>query len=188
MGNRLSKIYTRQGDDGTTGLGDGSRTNKDSDRIEALGAVDELNSFIGQILCHQVPAEVEECLLSVQHTLFDIGGEICIPSFRMVQAERVEYIENCLDSFNAELEPLKDFILPGGTFAAGACHIARTVCRRAERRLHRLASNEDISEISFKYLNRLSDLLFVAARYINKKDGKPDVLWEHDRSKQKFKR
>ncbi len=188
MGNRLSKIYTRTGDDGTTGLGDGSRTPKDSHRIEALGAIDELNSCIGQLLSCDIPDAIDQCLFEVQHTLFDIGGEICIPEFRMVEADRVKALEGHLDQFNEELEPLKEFILPGGTYAAAICHSARSICRRAERRLHTLAREEDVSDISRQYLNRLSDLLFVVARYLNKHAGHTDVLWRHDRTREKFKR
>jgi len=188
MGNRLSKIYTRTGDDGATGLGDGSRTPKDSDRIEALGAIDELNSCIGQVLALEIPEDVDQCLFEVQHTLFDIGGEMCIPEFRMVDQERVDALENQLDKFNENLEPLKEFILPGGTEAASICHSARSICRRAERRVHTLARNEDVSNVSRQYLNRLSDLLFVVARYLNKNAGGSDVLWRHDRTRKKFKR
>lgn len=188
MGNRLSKIYTRTGDDGTTGLGDGSRTSKDSMRIEALGTIDELNSVIGQLLACEIPSDVDRCLFDVQHTLFDIGGEICIPEFRLVEQDRVDNLERDLDRFNRDLAPLKEFILPGGTPAAAICHTARVVCRRAERRVHTLARDEDVSEVSRQYLNRLSDLLFVVARYLNKQAGGSDVLWRHDRSREKFKR
>ncbi len=187
MGNRLSKIYTRTGDDGTTGLGDGSRAPKDSNRIEALGAIDELNSCIGQILALEIPEDVDQCLFDVQHTLFDIGGELCIPEFRMVNQDRVEALESMLDKFNEDLEPLKEFILPGGTPAAAICHSARGICRRAERRVHTLAREEDVSEVSRQYLNRLSDLLFVVARYLNKQAGGADILWRHDRTRKKFK-
>ena len=187
MGNRLSKIYTRTGDDGTTGLGDGSRTPKDSNRIEALGAIDELNSCIGQLLSCDIPQEVDQCLFEVQHTLFDIGGEMCIPEFRMVDSARVTALEQSLDEFNKDLEPLKEFILPGGTTGAAICHSARSICRRAERRVHTLAKDEDVSDASRQYLNRLSDLLFVVARYLNHHAGGKDVLWRHDRTRQKFK-
>ncbi len=188
MGNRLSKIYTRTGDDGTTGLGDGSRTPKDSNRIEALGSIDELNSCIGQLLSHNLPEEIDQCLFEVQHTLFDLGGEICIPEFRMVEADRVEALEKNLDEFNRDLEPLKEFILPGGTPAASICHSARSICRRAERRVHTLAQDEDVSDVSRQYINRLSDLLFVMARYLNHHASQADVLWRHDRTRKKFKR
>ncbi len=188
MGNRLSKIYTRTGDDGTTGLGDGTRTPKDSRRIEALGAIDELNSCIGQLLSHDIPEDVDQCLFGVQHTLFDIGGEMCIPEFRLVDEARVKELEKSLDQFNQDLAPLKEFILPGGTPAAAICHSARSICRRAERRVHSLANQEDVSEASRQYLNRLSDLLFVVARYLNQRSGVDDILWKHDRSRPKFKK
>ncbi len=183
MGNRLSKIYTRTGDGGTTGLGDGSRTEKDSSRVEALGAVDELNSCIGVLMTCDVSDEILECLLSIQHTLFDIGGEISIPGYVLVKADRIDFLEQELDRLNEDLEPLKEFILPGGTAASAQCHMARTVCRRAERRLHTLSKGEDTSEVAKKYLNRLSDLLFVMARHINKEAGAGDVLWKHERKK-----
>ncbi len=188
MGNRLSKIYTRTGDDGTTGLGDGSRVSKGSIRVKAMGELDELNSAIGVVLTNELPDEVAECLLSVQHTLFDIGGELSIPDFRMVNADRVKFLEHNLDEFNRNLAPLKEFILPGGTSAAAHTHVARSICRRAERTLHMLSAQEDISDISRQFVNRLSDLLFVAARYLNHCTGGSDVLWEHDRTKKKFKK
>ncbi|MDE0308273.1 MAG: cob(I)yrinic acid a,c-diamide adenosyltransferase [Acidiferrobacterales bacterium] len=189
MGNRLSKIYTRTGDDGTTGLGDQSRVSKDSDRIEAIGQLDELNSFIGVTLANELPENVRSCLNRVQHTLLDIGGELAVPGFdALVTAENVKFLEDHLDALNNELAPLKEFILPGGTPAAAHCHVARTVCRRVERRLHTLANQEDVSQFSRQYVNRLSDLLFVAARYINLKSGDADVLWDHDRTKKKFKK
>ena len=181
MGDRLSKIYTRTGDDGTTGLGDGSRTAKDDVRIEAIGSVDELNSVIGMLLCEAVPANIQDCLTGVQHRLFDIGGELSIPGHIMVTDERVTGLEGMLDELNGHLAPLKDFILPGGTRAAALCHLARTVCRRAERRVHTLGKQVDINPASAHYLNRLSDLLFVMARYLNKQAGEPDVLWQHER-------
>ena len=175
MGHRLSKIYTRKGDDGTTGLGDGSRTSKDSPRVDAMGDIDELNSCIGVMLTHDVPEEIQSCLSSVQHTLFDIGGELSIPGLVLVKDDRVTFLEQNLDQFNSELAPLKEFILPGGTPAAAMGHIARSVCRRAERKFHTLAKSEDVSEVSRKYLNRLSDLLFVISRYINLEAGGKDI-------------
>mgnify|MGYP001815586428 CR=1 FL=1 len=183
MGDRLSKIYTRTGDDGSTGLGDGARVDKDSLRVEAMGTVDELNCSIGVLRCHSLPDSIESALTNIQHSLFDIGGEICIPGSSFITAERVDRLEQRLDSLNEALEPLKEFILPGGSAAAAACHHARAVCRRAERRTLSLAKAEDINPVSLKYLNRLSDLLFVMARYINKTAGIADVLWEHERSK-----
>ncbi len=189
MGNRLSKIYTRTGDDGSTGLGDGSRIAKDSNRIEAIGQLDELNSSIGVTLTNELPDNVRSCLNRVQHTLLDIGGELAVPGFdELVTAENVKFLEDHLDEFNGELSPLKEFILPGGVPAAAHCHVARTVCRRVERHLHTLAKEEEVSQFSRQYVNRLSDLLFVAARYINLKGGDADVLWDHDRTKKKFKK
>ncbi|MDX2455873.1 MAG: cob(I)yrinic acid a,c-diamide adenosyltransferase [Gammaproteobacteria bacterium] len=183
MGNRLSKIYTRTGDDGSTGLGDGSRTGKDSPRVEAMGTVDELNCAIGILLCHSLPDAIQSALTDIQHSLFDIGGELCIPGSTVITADRVDTLEELLDALNANLAPLKEFILPGGSPAAAACHQARVVCRRAERRSYSLAKNETINPVSLKYLNRLSDLLFVMARYLNKEAGRPDVFWKHERSK-----
>ncbi len=181
MGHRLSKIYTRTGDQGTTGLADGSRVDKDDARIEAMGAVDELNSAIGVLLTETLSDPVRECLLSIQHTLFDLGGELSIPSHRMISQPKVEQLEHQLDVFNADLEPLKEFILPGGSRAAAQCHVARGICRRAERRLVTLAKlSDDISPISRQFVNRLSDLLFVLARVLNRAADQPDVLWSRD--------
>ena len=173
MGNRLSKIYTRTGDNGTTGLGDGTRINKDSLRVEAMGDVDELNAVIGILLTEPLSETISKTLTRVQHDLFDLGGEICIPGHAMVKPERVDALENVLDELNDKLEPLKEFILPGGTRAAAYCHLARTVCRRAERQLVRLDRNAAVTPASLKYLNRLSDLLFVMCRAINKDAGIP---------------
>lgn len=180
MGNRLSKIYTRTGDTGTTGLGDGTRINKDSTRVDALGDVDELNAVIGILLTEPLPELISKTLVSVQHDLFDMGGEICIPGHAMVKPERVDALENVLDELNDQLEPLKEFILPGGTRAAAYCHLARTVCRRAERQLIRLNREAAVTPASLKYLNRLSDLLFVMCRSINKDAGHSDVLWQNE--------
>ncbi|HSH74020.1 MAG TPA: cob(I)yrinic acid a,c-diamide adenosyltransferase [Methylophilaceae bacterium] len=179
MGNRLSKIYTRTGDKGTTGLGDGSRIDKDSLRVEAMGDVDELNAVIGILLTEPLPEIIRDTLTRVQHDLFDLGGEICIPGHSMVKSGRIEVLENTLDTLNDELEPLKEFILPGGTKAAAYCHLARTVCRRAERQLVKLNREENVTEISLQYLNRLSDLLFVMCRSINQFSDVPDVLWKN---------
>ena len=180
MGNRLSKIYTRTGDDGNTGLGDGSRSGKDAPRIEAIGAVDELNSFIGIVLTQSLPDGCKRILQSVQHRLFDLGGELSIPGYEMINAQHVQDLERELDALNSELKPLKDFIVPGGSPAASACHTARSVCRRAERRLVTLSRTETVSPLALQYLNRLSDYLFVAARYVNHKAGVGDVLWQRD--------
>ena len=181
MGNRLTKIYTRTGDDGTTGLGDGARVAKDDARIEAIGSVDELNCVTGVLLCEALPGTLSDSLLDIQHHLFDIGGELSIPGYVMVTDAQVSELENLLDTVNADLPPLKDFILPGGTRAAALCHQARAVCRRAERRVHTLAQQADINMAGLRYLNRLSDLLFVLARHINKQAGEADVLWKHQR-------
>ena len=178
MGNRLSKIYTRTGDDGTTGLGDGSRADKDCERIEAIGAVDELNSVIGVVLTCELPEAIKQSLTQIQHELFDLGGELSIPGYNLIQVEQIDRLEELLDDLNKDLSPLKDFILPGGSSAAANCHFARGVCRRAERRLVTLSHYEEVSDISLMYLNRLSDLLFVMARSINKQQGLGDVLWQ----------
>jgi len=184
MGNRLSKIYTRTGDDGTTGLGDGSRVPKDGARVEAYGTVDELNSVVGVLLAVPgVPQEIAECLTEVQHELFDLGGELCIPGHQMIRAEQVTRLEQALDGFNEALPPLKEFILPGGGPAAAACHLARTVARRAERRAWTLARAEQVNPELLKYLNRLSDLLFVVARVLARHERGAEVLWKHQRGK-----
>jgi cob(I)alamin adenosyltransferase len=186
MGNRLSRIYTRTGDDGTTGLGDGSRVSKDGARVEAYGTVDELNSVIGVLLAVPgLPPAVTACLIEVQHELFDLGGELCIPGHTLIRAEHVARLEKSLDEFNDPLPPLKEFILPGGGPAAAACHLARTVARRAERRVWTLAKAESISPEVAKYLNRLSDLLFVLARVLARHERGTEVLWRHDRGRAK---
>jgi cob(I)alamin adenosyltransferase len=182
MGNRLSKIYTRTGDKGTTGLGDGSRVDKDSLRVDAMGDVDELNAIIGIMLTELILVGMRETFTAVQHDLFDLGGEICLPGHNIIKPERVTQLENALDNWNDELEPLKEFILPGGSRAAAYCHLARTVCRRAERQLVRLSRQEPVTEVSLQYLNRLSDLLFVACRSLNKAAGQDDVLWKNKSS------
>ncbi len=178
MGHRLSKIYTRTGDAGTTGLGDGSRTGKDSLRIAALGDVDELNSVIGVLLCEELPLQVRELLTGVQHDLFDLGGEMSIPGAVLVKDTQPARLEAAIDHYNGDLKPLKEFILPGGTRAAALTHQARTVCRRAERALVALAVEEKVSEVGRQYLNRLSDLLFVLGRWLNKDAGRGDVMWQ----------
>jgi len=179
MGNRLSKIYTRTGDKGTTGLGDGSRVDKDSLRVEAYGTVDELNSAVGLVLCADLPDEVRSCLTRAQHELFDLGGELCMPGTTLIPDSYTDGLEKALDAFNADLPPLKDFILPGGSEAASRCHLARTVARRAERRVISLAHNETVNEATIRYLNRLSDLLFVIARVLARADGGAEVIWIH---------
>nr|WP_279236654.1 cob(I)yrinic acid a,c-diamide adenosyltransferase [Dyella sp. RRB7] len=182
VGNRLSKIYTRTGDDGSTGLGDGSRVAKDSLRVGAYGTVDELNSTIGMVLAADgVDEAVREVLTQVQHDLFDLGGELCIPGMAMVQDQDIDRLEQVLDSFNDPLPPLKDFILPGGGMAAACCHLARTVCRRAEREVIALGRVEDVRPQAQRYLNRLSDLLFVISRVLARASGHGEVLWQHER-------
>jgi len=181
MGHRLSKIYTRTGDKGTTGLGDGSRTDKDSLRVEAFGTVDELNSCIGLLASHELPDTIARELIEIEHDLFDLGGELCIPGHSVVTEKQVERLERWLDSLNADLDPLKEFILPGGSAAAAVCHLARTVCRRAERRVVSLARQENLNAACLRYLNRLSDLLFVMARTLNHASGRKDILWQRDR-------
>lgn len=181
MGNRLSRIYTRTGDDGSTGLGDGSRTAKDSLRVTAYGTVDEANSCIGLLLANAVPDDIRDLLTSIQHQLFDLGGELCIPGHSAIDDADVERLEQRLDHYNDALPPLKDFILPGGGEAAARCHIARTVVRRAERETVALARDEDVRPQVVRYLNRLSDLLFVLARVLARDSGHGEVLWQHER-------
>ncbi|WP_153111705.1 cob(I)yrinic acid a,c-diamide adenosyltransferase [Propionivibrio limicola] len=177
MGNRLSKIVTRTGDAGTTGLGDGSRVTKDCLRIDCIGEVDELNSCIGVLLAETLPDAVRETLLSVQNDLFDLGGEICIPNSAYISENHILRLEEQAGRFNAELSPLKNFILPGGTRAASLAHLARSVCRRVERRVVHLGNSEPVSDFARKYLNRLSDLLFILGRTLNQAEGRGDVLW-----------
>jgi cob(I)alamin adenosyltransferase len=182
MGHRLSKIYTRTGDDGTTGLGDGQRVRKDHARVEAYGTVDEANSAIGMILAVPgLPPEVVRCLTEIQHDLFDLGGELCIPGTQAIKAVRIAQLEQVLDHFNDPLPPLKDFILPGGGPATSACHLARTIVRRAERRVWSLAAADQVNAEVPRYLNRLSDLLFVVARVLARHEHGSEVLWRHDR-------
>lgn len=183
MGNRLSKIYTRTGDDGTTGLGDGSRVQKTHARIEAYGTVDEANSAIGMVLAVAgLPAEVATCLTDIQHELFDLGGELAIPGHRMINADQVAKLERQLDGFNGNLPPLKEFILPGGGPAAAACHLARAIVRRAERCSWSLAQLEPVAPEVLQYLNRLSDLLFVVARVLARHERGEEVLWRRPES------
>ena len=177
-GNRLSKIVTRTGDAGTTGLGDGSRTTKDSLRIDAIGEVDELNSSLGVLLCEEMPDSFRSALLDVQNDLFDLGGELCMPGMNFIKDQQVVRLETLADDFNADLSMLKEFILPGGTRAASLAHLSRTVCRRAERAIVRLHGDENISEPARRYINRLSDLLFILGRALNKAGGRGDVLWQ----------
>jgi cob(I)alamin adenosyltransferase len=181
MGHRLSKITTRTGDKGETGLGDGSRVPKDHPRVTALGDVDELNSALGLLLAEELPADVRAVFAPVQQDLLDLGGELSIPGHALVKIERVEALEAELERWNEALQPLKEFILPGGSRAAAAAHLARTVCRRAERSVVALARKDKVSEAARQYLNRLSDLLFVAGRILNQAAGVGDVQWRHQR-------
>jgi len=177
-GNRLSKIVTRTGDAGTTGLGDGSRTTKDSLRIDAMGEVDELNSSLGVLLCEDLPHALQVALLDIQNDLFDLGGELCLPGMEVVKDIQVGRLEELAESFNANLPMLKEFILPGGTRPAALAHLARTVCRRAERAVVTLAAEDFVSDAARRYVNRLSDLLFILGRLLNRAGGRGDVLWQ----------
>jgi cob(I)alamin adenosyltransferase len=183
MGHRLSKITTRTGDAGETGLGDGSRAPKDSPRVRALGDIDELNSALGVLLAEELPPELRDALDQVQHDLFDLGGELSIPGHALLGEEHVQRLEERLEAWNASLAPLKEFILPGGTRPAAGAHLARTVCRRAERSVVALGQKDKVSVHARRYLNRLSDLLFVAARVLNRHAGRGDVQWRHERKK-----
>ncbi|WP_305806325.1 cob(I)yrinic acid a,c-diamide adenosyltransferase [Stenotrophomonas sp. YIM B06876] len=181
MGNRLSKIYTRTGDDGSTGLGDGSRTGKDSARVNAYGTVDEANSAIGVLLAVRIPDDIRALLTTVQHQLFDLGGELCIPGHAAIHGADIDALERHLDHYNDDLPPLKDFILPAGGEGAARCHLARTIVRRAERETVTLARLESVRPEAVRYLNRLSDLLFVLSRVLARADGHGEVLWNHER-------
>jgi len=183
MGHRLSKITTRTGDAGETGLGDGARVGKDSLRIQVLGDVDELNSCLGLVLAEKLPADIRQALLRVQHDLFDLGGEVCIPGHAMITDLHVTRLEKLTQAHNAKLKPLKEFILPGGSRAAASTHLARAICRRAERGLVALGRREAVGERARQYLNRLSDLLFVLGRGLNRAVKRGDVLWQHERKK-----
>ncbi|NVD37100.1 cob(I)yrinic acid a,c-diamide adenosyltransferase [Marinobacter lutaoensis] len=183
MGNRLSKIYTRTGDDGSTGLADGNRIAKNAQRVDAMGTVDELNCHIG-LLIEQLPADdpLLACLRRIQHHLFDLGGELAIPGSQIIGEAHIRWLEQTLDEHNADLPPLKNFILPGGSPAAAQCHLARAVCRRAERGVVALGHEDPINTASRRYLNRLSDLLFVLARVLARRSGAREILWEQQTS------
>jgi cob(I)alamin adenosyltransferase len=177
MANRLSKIVTRTGDKGTTGLADGSRVNKNSMRIHCLGSVDELNSHLGLLLTETLPQDIRELLLGVQNDLFDLGGALAYPAANF-GADKLSRLDRAIEHYNAALPPLKEFILPGGTRAASQCHIARTVARRAEREFVTLSQQENAPENGLPYLNRLSDLLFVLSRVLNRQAGQQETLWQ----------
>lgn len=178
MGHRLSRIYTRTGDTGTTGLGDGTRTGKDALRIQAYGDLDELNSHLGLVLAHPTPPELAPCLAEIQQLLFDLGGDLCIPGRNSLRQAHIDWLEHWLDHFNAGLPPLKEFILPGGHRSAALCHVARAVCRRAERTAVALAGIEPVDPLALAFLNRLSDFLFVAARVLARQDEGQEALWQ----------
>ncbi len=181
MGHRLTKIYTRTGDKGETGLADGGRVAKDSLRIDVIGEVDELNSHIGVVMSHPIPEPEAACLEDIQHDLFHIGGELATPGRESVTAEDVSTLEKTLDGFNSKLPPLREFVLPGGGPAASACHVARAVCRRTERHLVSLSRQEPVNPVLLRYVNRLSDLLFVLARILVWQEGGAEVLWDQER-------
>ncbi|MGE0558640.1 MAG: cob(I)yrinic acid a,c-diamide adenosyltransferase [Burkholderiales bacterium] len=182
MANRLSRIVTRTGDDGTTGLASGARLAKDEPRVEALGDVDELNSSIGLLLAEALPDEIREALAGVQHDLFDLGGELSLPGHTMIAETHLARIDRLIEQFNAGLPPLKEFVLPGGARAAALAHVSRTICRRAERTLVALSGAEPVPPLTGRYLNRLSDLLFVLARVLNQ-SAAGDVLWQQGRNR-----
>jgi cob(I)alamin adenosyltransferase len=185
MGHRLSKIYTRTGDAGETGLGDGSRIAKDSRRIDVIGDVDELNSAVGTLIAHGPRPAIRDALIEIQHDLFDLGSEISVPGYAAVSADDAAWLEQRLDELNAQLPPLKEFILPGGGLAAAAAHTARAICRRAERHLVALGRNEPVNAAARAYLNRLSDYLFVASRVLARDEGGSEVMWRNDHKKRR---
>jgi len=182
MGNRLSKLATKTGDDGTTGISGNIRMPKDSDRIEAIGTVDELNSAIGMTLSQEIPNEINLALSDIQHRLFDLGGELSMPELSLIKDEHIDQLDQWLDEFNQQLPPLKEFVLPKGNLATTTCHLARTICRRAERRLVSLARSEDVNPSAGIYLNRLSDLLFVFCRLLARVDSENEEMWQSKRN------
>jgi len=185
MGNRLSKLATKTGDDGTTGISGNIRMPKDSHRIEAIGTVDELNAAIGMILSQAISDEINQALSEIQHRLFDLGGELSMPDYQLIKQEHIEQLETWLDKFNQQLPPLKEFVLPKGDLATTSCHLARTICRRAERRLVTLSGDEEINPSTGIYLNRLSDLLFVFCRLLARVDNDNEEMWQSKRTNNK---
>ena len=183
MGNRLSKIYTRTGDDGSTGMADGSRLDKDHLRVQAIGDVDELNSALGIVICKTTSNDVKETLFTVQHDLFNLGAQLTMPECILITDQRVEWLEQTLDEMNRELPPLKEFILPGGGEAAAHCHLARAICRRTERSLVALAREFKFSHRIIAYINRLSDMLFVICRVLSREAGAEEIYWQSGRIK-----
>lgn len=184
MGHRLTKIYTRTGDKGTTGLADGSRVNKDDLRVETFGTLDELNSALGIVLAEKdLPDEIKKILMQIQNDLFDLGSEFCLPGYKAISQNHIDDLEKAIDHFNENLPPLKEFILPGGHIAAAYCHLARTICRRAERIAVTLSKEIELNTFALIYLNRLSDLLFVIPRVINQAHQIKEPQWQHERKK-----
>ncbi len=191
MGNRLSKIYTRTGDDGTTGLAGGDRVAKDGLRMHAMGDVDELNSMLGVVVNRCRPGEgagessgaLRENMISIQHDLFNLGGQLAMPDYEVLNQQRIDWLEETLDQMNEKLTPLKEFILPGGAESACFCNMARTICRRAERTLVALNKESPVSAHMLSYINRLSDWLFIASRILNKVEGEAEVYWQSERLK-----
>ena len=184
MGNRLTQIATRTGDNGTTGLGNNQRVSKNSLRVHAMGDVDELNSHIGLLLCEAMPDDVRGLLVEIQHQLFNLGGELSIPGFELLKAEAVVELDTALERYNAQLPKLQEFILPAGNRAAAQAHVCRTVARRAEREVVALGNEEALNDTPRQYLNRLSDLMFVLARVLNRMHGGDDVYWKSERIRQ----
>lgn len=185
MGNRLSKLATKTGDDGTTGISGNIRMPKDSHRIEAIGTVDELNSAIGMTLSQSIPEKISQVLSEIQHRLFDLGGELSMPDYQLIKEKHIEQLDQWLDEFNQQLPPLKEFVLPKGDLATTSCHLARTICRRAERRLVTLSRDEEINRSAGIYLNRLSDLLFVFCRLLARVDNDNEEMWQSKRTENK---
>ena len=183
MGNRLTQIATRTGDEGTTGLGNNQRVSKNSLRVHAMGDVDELNSNIGLLLCETMPEDVRDMLVEVQHQLFNLGGELSIPGFELLKQEALLVLDQALEKYNADLPKLEEFILPAGNRVASLAHVCRTVARRAERACVALGNEEALNETPRQYLNRLSDLMFVLSRVLNRMDGGQDVYWQSERMK-----
>ncbi len=181
MGNRLTSITTRTGDDGTTALADGERIDKSSTRIQAIGEVDEVNSLLGVLEASGVPEDIAGYLRNIQHRLFDIGGELAVPGNAAIAPNSVERLEELIETYNEDLPPLKEFILPGGSMAASICHLARAVCRRCERNMVALGQTEYVNPETLRYINRLSDLLFILARSLNHLQGAREVFWDSER-------
>jgi cob(I)alamin adenosyltransferase len=181
MAKRLSKIVTRTGDDGTTGLADGSRLSKEHPRIAALGSVDELNSQIGVLLAEELLPDIRAVLLMIQNDLFDLGGALALPGQDSFAQNKLAWLDERTEHYNADLLPLLEFVLPGGSRAGALCHVARTVARRAERDMALLAQHNAVPKHSLSYLNRLSDFLFVLSRCINRAEGVPETMWHRDK-------